>query len=110
MKKVITIVLAMCLVMALCVGCGEVKIDYEDVASFEADLNKGEDLKGKTVTITVDKLVPDSAFGYNIQTGEHLNFCSDTNPGVQTGDTINVKVSEVFSLLGSYIISYEVVK
>ena len=37
-------------------------------------------------------------------------FCSDTNPGVKAGDSLNVKVSEVVSMLGSYIISYEVVK
>lgn len=48
--------------------------------------------------------------GYNIQTGEHLYFCSGTNPGVKTGDTLNVKVSDVVSMLGSYIISYEIVK
>lgn len=100
-------------VMALTLaGCGTSTAarDFENAASFEAALNNGEDLIGKTVKITVDELVPDSAFGYNIQTGEHLNFCSPTNPGVSVGDTLTVKVTEVASMLGSYVIYYEIVK
>lgn len=88
----------------------EAKPDYEDVVAFEKALNNGEDLTGKTVVITVNELVPDSAFGYNIQTGEHLNFCSPDNPGIKKGDTITVKVENVTSMLGSYIIGYEMVK
>lgn len=81
--------------------------DYSDEASFEAALNNGENLTGKTVLITVRKLVPKSAFGYNIQTGENLNFCSTSHPKVNEGDTIVVKVTDVESVLGSYVIYYK---
>ena len=81
--------------------------DYSDEASFEAALNNGENLTGKTVRITVRKLVPKSAFGYNIQTGENLNFCSTSHPKVDEGDMIVVKVTDVESVLGSYVIYYK---
>lgn len=115
MKKFLAILVSLLLVLSL-VACGgnsgnaEVKPDYEDVVAFESALDAGEDLIGKTVAFTVNELVPDSAFGYNLQAGEHLNFCSADNPGVKTGDTITVKVTEVTSMLGSYIISYEMIK
>lgn len=85
----------------------EVKIDYQQVTTFEADLNKGVDVKNKVVIITVDKLVPNSAFGYDIYAGEHLNFVSNEHPGVKEGDVITVKVTDYISMLGSYIIHYE---
>jgi len=109
MKKVLSFVLIVCILAGSLTACGkkEVAVDYPDVTVFEADLNKGEDLTGKTVTFTVSELVPDSAFGYNMQTGEHLNFCSSSNPGVKAGDTITVKVTEISSMFGSYIIYYE---
>ena len=109
MKKTIAVLLALCILAGCFTACGkkEVVLDYEDVTIFEADLNKGENLVGKTVKFTVDKFVPDGAFGYTIQTGEHLNFCSSKNPGVKDGDVVSVKVTEVQSLLGSYIISFE---
>ena len=102
-------ILALVFVLLLLAGCGaqEVVPDYADVASFEAALNTGEDLTGKTVQFTVDKIVPNSAFGYNLQTGEHLNFCSSSHPKVSVGDTVIAEVAEVKSVLGSYIIYYE---
>ena len=98
------------LITCICTACGSSKVDYEKVEDFEAALNTGEDLTGKTVTFTVKDFRPDSAFGYNLIAGEHLNFCSGKNPGVKTGDTITVKVKEVTSLLGSWIISYTKVR
>ena len=112
MKKLLAILMTLTLVLSL-VACGEkveVKPDYEDTVAFEQALNDGEDLTGKTVVVTVNELVPNSAFGYNIQAGEHLNFCSPDNPNVKAGDIITVKVGKVTSMLGSYIISYEMVK
>ena len=109
MKKATSILLAMLLLLSL-VGCGAaepVTPDYADAASFEADLNTGADLTGKIVQFTVNTVVPDSAFGYNLQAGEHLNFCSSNNPKVSAGDTVTVEVQEVTSVLGSYIISYK---
>ena len=82
-------------------------VDYEDAASFEAALNAGTNLTGKTVRFKVDAVVPDSMFGYNLQAGEHLNFCSANSPGISVGDTVTVKIVEVSSMMGSYIIGYE---
>lgn len=112
MKKLFTMIIAFMLTvsMAACGGNNEIKVDYSNETVFEEALNNGEEMKDKTVTFTVAELAPDSAFGYNLQTGEHLNFCSTNNPGVKIGDTITVKVTEVSSMLGSYIIKYEMVK
>lgn len=108
MRKTISIALALLLLLSLAAcGAKEIKPDYADAASFEAALNTGADLTGKTVRFTVGELVPDSAFGYNIQAGEHLNFCSSSNPKVSAGDTITVEVQEVASMMGSYIITYK---
>lgn len=110
MKKIICFLCAALLLLSL-VGCGSKTVtpDYEDVAAFESALNAGEDLTGKTVRFTVNVFEPASAFGYNMQTGEHLNFCSASNPKVSVGDTVTVKVEEVTSMLGSWIISYKMV-
>lgn len=82
-------------------------VDFDNVTDFEAALKSGDDLTGKTVTFTVGEVNPDSAFGYNLQAGEHLNFCSSENPNLKSGDTITVEVEEVKSVLGSYIIYYK---
>jgi len=109
MKKVFVFLVAALMVFAL-VGCGEKEEpapDYADAASFEAALNSGADLTGKTVQFGVDTLVPNSAFGYNMQAGAHLNFCSEKNPKVSAGDIVTVEVTEVISAAGSYIIYYK---
>ena len=107
--KRISLILAVILIILCFVGCGANTItpDYTDAASVEAALNNGDDLTGKTVQFTVAELIPNSAFGYNMQAGEHLNFCSSSNPKVAAGDTVTVEVKEVTSVLGSYIISYK---
>lgn len=80
---------------------------YGTAAEAETALNAGEDLTGATVTFTVDAFEPASAFGYNMMTGEHLNFVSPSNPGVKVGDTVTVKITNITSTMGSFIISYE---
>lgn len=108
MWKTISILLALFLLLSLAAcGAKEVQPDYPDAATFEAALNTGAYLTGKTVRFTVVEVVPDSAFGYNLQAGEHLNFCSSSNPKVSAGDTVTVEVVEVASMMGSYIISYK---
>ena len=108
MEQVLSVTLVLFLIGCIITGCGTTAvIDYESAADFEAALNNGEDLTGKTVTFTVKAIAPDSAFGFNLQAGENLNFCSTKNPGAKEGDTITVKVVGVQSVLGSYIISYE---
>ncbi len=80
--------------------------DYDDAETFEAALNAGKNVTGKTVRFKVNGLNPNSAFGYNMYAGEHLNFCSPGNPCRKKGDTVQVKVTRVISFLGSYIIYY----
>lgn len=110
MKKFFSLIVCLMFILSL-TACGTSKtaVDFTSITDFESALNNGEDVTDKTVTLSVDKLVPDSAFGYNIQAGEHLNFCSAKNPGVDEGDMITVKVTSVTSMLGSYIIEYEMV-
>jgi predicted RNA-binding protein with TRAM domain len=109
MKKVLVGLLSSFMVLLLLAGCGSnktVKADYT-TKQFETALNKGDNLEGKTVSVTVNKLVPNSAFGYNIEAGKHLNFVSPDNPNVKKGDKLILKVTKVASALGSYVISYE---
>lgn len=106
MKKIV-VILSSCMIFALLLaGCGADEPDYT-TEQFETALNKGDNLEGKTVSIKVDEIVPDSAFGYNIETGKHLNFVSSDNPDVKKGDKVILKAKEVKSALGSFIITYE---
>ena len=89
---------------------GNTAVDYPNDADFEKDLNKGVNMVGKTVTFKVVGIKPNSAFGFNLWAGEHLNFCSSQNPNVSIGDYVTVKVTDVRSAIGSYIIYYELVK
>lgn len=73
---------------------------------FERALNNGENCDGKTVTFVVNEVHPDSAFGYNLWAGEHLNFVSDDASNAKVGDEVTVKVDKVESVLGSWIIYY----
>lgn len=108
MRKTLLVLVTALLVLSFA-ACGskEITPDYADAESFEAALNTGTDLTGKTVQFTVKDFVPDSTFGYNLQAGEHLNFCSSNNPKVSVGDTVIVEVTEVTNFLGSYIIDYK---
>lgn len=87
-----------------------VKVDYPYEALLEADLNNGVDVVGKVVTFKADELHPDSAFGFNIYSGEHLNFVSARNPGIKVGDNVTVEITDVSYLMGSYIISYNLIQ
>lgn len=82
------------------------KPDYATAEDAEAALNAGKVLEGKTVRFKVNDLRPKSAFGYNLETGQHLNFVSPHNPKVKVGDIVIVKVKEVTSTLGSFVIKY----
>ena len=88
-------------------GPGGTEVDYGDAAAFEEALNRGENLENKTLMFTVTELHPDSALGFNVCGGEHLNFISGRNPDLKVGDTAGVKATEITSLLGSWIIKYE---
>lgn len=88
-------------------GPGGTEVDYGDAAAFEEALNRGENLENRTLMFTVTELHPDSALGFNVCGGEHLNFISSRNPDLKVGDTAGVKATEITSLLGSWIIKYE---
>ena len=80
--------------------------DYPNIKDAEADLSKGKNLKGKTVQFKIKKFEPQSSFGYNMETGKHLNFVSPENPNAKRGDTVFLKIKKVKSVLGSFVITY----
>lgn len=102
--------LLLLLVIGLLVACGggntNVEPDYT-TEEFEEALNDGEDLTGKTVSVTIDNVEPSSAFGHNLQAGEHLNFVSNKNPKLEKGDSFIAEVEEVENVMGSFIITYK---
>lgn len=111
-------VLAFCIFLSmLCTACSgasgnkstnaTVKADFGSAEDFEAALNAGQDLTGKTVTFKVKSVHPDSILGHNLWAGEHLNFISDEDPGIKSGDIVTVKVTKISNSLGSWIIHYE---
>lgn len=85
-------------------------LDYANAEAFEAALNAGENLIGKTVRFVVVKFIPNSFFGYNLVGGQHLNFCSPHNPDAEVGQELTVVVQDVVSTMGSWIISYEFIE
>lgn len=107
MKKFVNIIV-MILMSFTMVACGkEVILDYGDASAFEKALNAGENLEGKTVQFEAMELHPDSASGYNVWAGEHLNFISSRNPDIKAGDIVTVRATEIESALGSWLIKYE---
>ena len=88
----------------------EIKIDYASAEIYEAALNNGENTINKVVKFIADELHPNSAFGYNIYAGEHLNFISDFDPEVKVGDTLIVEIKDVASFLSSWLIKYDKLK
>lgn len=95
-KKIISIVLItfMCLALVACGGASQ-KADYNDDKSFEAALNNGENVEGKIVSFEAVEVVPDSAMGYNIWGGEHLNFVPRESVDAKVGETITLRVIAV---------------
>ena len=104
----ITALLAVLLICTLS-ACGQsqIPLDYGDETAFEADLNAGKNLVGKTVSFVAAELHPQSLYGYDIWAGEHLNFISSKNPDIEVGQTVTVKVTAVESVIGSWFIGYE---
>lgn len=98
------------LVLALTLtGCGGADADLT-TAEFEQALNDGENVDGLTVAVEVVAIEPNSAFGYNMQAGDHLNFVSYENPQAEEGDIVVVRVEKVASMFGSYLITYQTVE
>ena len=103
--KITVLVITMFCLTFVVTACGQKKADYT-AKTAESALNAGKDIEGKTVKFKVEKLEPNSAFGYNMEAGKHLNFVSSDNPKVKQGDTVFLKVKKVTSTMGSYVISY----
>ncbi len=88
-----------------------VTIDYNDASSFENALNSGIKVNGKTVKFEVKNYEPNSAMGINCWAGEHLNFISDNELDVKSGDFIVGRVKEEpTKFLGSWTIKYDVIE
>ncbi len=107
-KTLIALLLSMSVVSI--VGCSPDLSEKISEKEFEKRLNDGENMEGSLVEVKVQKLAPNSAVGYNIHAGKHLNFVSDSHPDVKKGDTVIVEVEDIESMLGSYIIDYDMVK
>jgi len=106
MKKIM-LVLSLLMVMSVALfGCtGGYIADYS-TEEFEAALNNGEAIAGKTVVVKVVSIETDSPMGYVVHAGENLNFVSTENPGVEAGDEFVATVERAGELFGSYIITY----
>ena len=74
---------------------------------FESAENEGKDLTGCIVEFVVKSVHPDSKFGYNLTSGEHLNFIFEKDQGANVGDKYKVKVLGIKCFMGSWIIAAE---
>lgn len=107
MRRVFVMALTV-IVMVLFTACGKsIPIDFADAESFEAALNAGENLEGKVVQFTAGGFHPDSAMGYDVWAGEHLNFISSSHPNIAQGDTVVARATKIENVLGSWVIAYE---
>lgn len=85
-------------------------VDFKDAAEFEAALNNGEKVEGKTVQFSVIEYKPNSAMGINCWAGEHLNFISENEVSVENGDIVVGRVTkEASNVFGSWKIPYELI-
>ena len=129
-KKLIQIICCICVILAFIIfliniigshqsnissenyenGEAETKIDYRTAEEFEKALNNGKKVNGKIVKFIVIDYKPNSTLGINCWAGEHLNFISEEELDVQSGDTIIGKVTEEPNKLfsGSWKIKYNV--
>lgn len=88
-----------------------VTLDYSDSSEFENALNSNQKVNGKTVKFYVNEYHPDSFWGINCWAGEHLNFISDNELDVKTGDYIIGRVKEEpAKFFDSWKIKYEIIE
>lgn len=115
MKRIFTVLLIVAFIVSL-TACSavdnsiatadEATQHYETAESFEAALNDGVNVVGSTVQFAVKKYAPNSAYGHNLQAGEHLNFCSENDPEAGKGDIVSVEVAKVKKVYSTYYIIY----
>jgi hypothetical protein len=110
-RMIVSILICLALTVSL-IACknGSVTTDYANATVYEQALNDGTDTIGKIIYFVVESINPNSTFGYNLMAGEHLNFCSSTNPNVKVGDGLTIKIKEINYFIGSYIIYYDIIK
>lgn len=106
-KKSLFLLVSIAALLFITSCSSKLTIDYGDAESFEAALNNGQNLEGKIVQFIADELHPNSAYGYNVWAGEHLNFISSRNPDINQGDTVTIKATKIESIGGSWFIEYE---
>lgn len=87
-------------------ACGP-RADYSSAESFVSALRDGKDVEGKTVRFVVKDVFSGADWIYNIQAGENLYFISNTDPQVEKGDTVTVRVNATVNLFGKWLIDYE---
>ena len=86
------------------------ELDYENEIEFEKALNAGDNATGKITKFVARDLRPDSSFGYNVVSGEHLNFITQKDPKIKIGQTVTAKIEEIESFMGSWIIKYDILE
>lgn len=117
--NVISVILVICALIGLLLGDSypmtntkeSKRFYYSSEESFEADLNEGYDLHNVTVTFQAEKVIPDTRLGYNIWSGEHLNFYPDSKPqSLRESDYITVQVHMIKRLDTSFRVFCTILK
>ena len=88
---------------------GTITVDYDSAESFESALNDGADTTNKIVSFEATKVAPDSAVGFNVMAGEHLNFKSKDAKEISDHEQVTVIVTNAKSKIGSWFIDYELI-
>lgn len=88
---------------------GTITVDYDSAESFESALNDGADTTNKIVSFEATEVAPDSAVGFNVMAGEHLNFKSKDAKEISDHEQVTVIVTNAKSKIGSWFIDYELI-
>ncbi|MEG0239477.1 MAG: hypothetical protein RR643_04935 [Anaerorhabdus sp.] len=91
-----------------------VVINWNDTADYDQNtalsaLENGDSLVGKTIDVEVSDTT-ESLLGFVFYTSNDLTFINDEILDINKGDWGRVKVVEANKLLGSWVITYEVVQ
>ncbi|MCR5011096.1 MAG: hypothetical protein K6A72_02025 [Lachnospiraceae bacterium] len=88
-------------------ACSTPECDYKDASTFEVALDNGDDTVGKIVSFSAEEVTEVEDFGYDLHAGTHLNFVSDAEPDIKSGDKITVRIESVAGVDDYYIIRYK---
>ena len=99
MKKAASIIVSLVLLLAFALSlsaCTDIfsTVDYPSISNLEQAISMNGTTTGKTVKVTVEKIIPDAPQGFIVQQG-NFNFCLASDPGVAVGDTVTFKISNV---------------